>query len=116
MFKYTAEAFVAGQHAQQGVNEVCALYDEYCRSIGATGVDRLLDFGDARAMLSPTDEGLHFRIDTRDTLAFYGIWTVVQVALAPLPEFSGKDVEWHTASRLPFLAKAFFLRIWNPNE
>lgn len=113
MYKYTAEAFVPVQHAELGVKEVCALYGEY-RSIGFTGRDRLLDFGEARAMLRPTDEGLHFRIDAQDTLIFYAIWTVVQVALAPLPEFSGKDVEWHTASRLPFLAKAFFLRILEP--
>ena len=114
MYKYTAEAFVPVQHAEQGVKEVCALYGEY-RSIGFTGVDRLLDFGDARAMLRPTDEGLHFRIDAQDTLAFYGIWTLVQVALAPLPEFSGKDVEWHAAGRCPFLAKAFFCRILAPD-
>ncbi|WP_440658105.1 SMa0974 family conjugal transfer regulator [Ensifer adhaerens] len=115
MYKHTAEAFVAVQNAEQGVSEVFARYREYWSPIGATGVDRSLDFGDARVTLRPTDEGLHFRIDAQDTLAFYGIWTLLQVTLAALPEFTGKDVGWHPTDRFPCLSKVFFRRILSPD-
>ncbi|NRQ18304.1 SMa0974 family conjugal transfer regulator [Ensifer sesbaniae] len=88
MYKHTAEAFVPVQHAVKVTQKVCARYGDYCRSIAATGVDRLLDFGDARAILRPTDEGLHFRIDAQDAITFYGIWTFLHGSLSTVTTFS----------------------------
>ncbi|SDN47690.1 hypothetical protein [Ensifer sp. YR511] len=93
MYKHTAEAFVPVHHAVQVTQQVCARYGDYCRSIGTTGVDRVLDFGDARAVLRPTDEGLHFRIDAQDTITFYGIRTLLLGSLCGVAKFSGEHVE-----------------------
>ena len=102
MYKHTAEAFVPVQHALQVTKKVCARYGDYCRSIGTTGVDRLLDFGDARAILRPTDQGLHFRIDAQDTITFYGIRTLLLGSLCGVAKFSGEHVEWHPSDDVPF--------------
>lgn len=98
MYKHTAEAFVPVQHAVQVTKKVCARYGDYCRSIGTTGVDRLLDFGDARAILRPTDEGLYFRIDAQDAITFYGIWTFLHGSLSTVTTFPGEDVQWGSVS------------------
>ena len=102
MYKHTAEAFVPVKDALQVTKKVCARYGDYCRSIVSTGVDRLLDFGDARAIVRPTEEGLHFRIDAQDTITFYGIRTVLLGSLCGVTKFSGEHVEWHQAGSVPF--------------
>lgn len=46
-----------------------------------SGTAWLLDFGDGRAFLKPTGEGLHIRIEARDLLTFHGIQTILQSCL-----------------------------------
>ncbi|KXF77911.1 hypothetical protein ATN84_24940 [Paramesorhizobium deserti] len=82
--------------------KVCARASDYCRLIGATGADTLLDFHDARAILRPTDEGLHFRVEAQAFITFYGIRTLLQGSLSAITTFPGGAVEWHPGGSVPF--------------
>lgn len=102
MYKYTAEAYVPVPHPERVAEKVCARYRDYCHSIDDMGADRLLDFGDARAILRLTDEGLHLQVDAQDTITFYGIRTLLLGSLCAIAKFSGEHVEWHSAGSVPF--------------
>ncbi|RCS22796.1 hypothetical protein DUT91_14920 [Phyllobacterium salinisoli] len=101
MYKHVAEAFVPVSHAKSVAEKVCARASDYCRLIGATGADRLLHFRNARAILRPTDEGLHFRVEAQDFITFYGVRTLLQGSLSAMT-FPGAAVEWHPDDSVPF--------------
>jgi hypothetical protein len=102
MYDHVAEAFVRVPHAKCVAEKVCARSGDYCRSIGAPGADTLLDFGGARAILRPTNEGLHFRVEARGYVTFYGIRTLLQGSLSAVTTFPGEAIEWHPAGGVPF--------------
>ncbi|MBW9064631.1 hypothetical protein JNB71_15010 [Rhizobium herbae] len=102
MYKHVCEAFVLIPYAERVAEKVCARLSDYCRSIGVTSTDKVLDFGDARAIMRPTDEGLHFRVEAHDSVTLYGIRTLLQGSLSAIAEFSGEAVEWHPAGGAPF--------------
>lgn len=89
-------------HAECVAERVCARSRAYCRSIGANGTDTLLDFGDARAILTPTDEGLHFRVEALDIITLSGIRTLLQGCLSAITAVPGGVVEWHLPGSLSF--------------
>jgi hypothetical protein len=100
MYKHAVEAFVLVPYAERIAEKVCARSKEFCRSIGATGADKVLDFGEARAILTPTDEGLHFRVEADDSIAFYGIRTLLQGSLSAITTVSDEAMEWLPANRV----------------
>lgn len=102
MYKHTAEAYVPVPHPERVAEKVCARSEGYCRSIDDLGTDRLLDFGDARAILRLTDKGLHVQIDAQDTITFYGIWTLLLASLCADAKFSGEHVEWRPVGSVAF--------------
>lgn len=102
MYKYTAEAYVPVPHAERITEKVCDRCGDCCRSIDAMGADILLDFGDARAILRLTDEGLHFRVDAQDAITFYGVRTLLQGSLPSITTFLSEEVEWYPAGSAPF--------------
>lgn len=104
MYKHTAEAYVPVPHAERVARKICARYLDYCRSIDAVGTDTVLYFGDARAILRLTDEGLHFRVDAQDAITFYGVTTLLQGSLPSITTFLSEEVEWHQAGSAPFHA------------
>lgn len=98
MFTHTAEAFVPAAHAECVAKKVRARTHGDCLTVHTSGTHWLLDFGDGRACLKPTREGLYVRIGAHDLLTFIGIRTVLQgVLLAAAPKSDGA-MEWHSAS------------------
>jgi hypothetical protein len=93
---HVAEAFVQAPHAECVADKICARSSAYCRSTSANGSDRVLDFGNARAILKPTNDGLHFRVEAQELLTFYGIRTLLQASLSTIT-VPGGAVEWHPA-------------------
>ncbi|OHV77222.1 hypothetical protein [Rhizobium sp. LCM 4573] len=114
MHKHIAEAFVPIPHPDSFAVKVCTRYRNYCRCFGATGADALLDFGDARAILRPTDEGLHFRVEAQNPIIFYGIRTLLQGILATITTNREAAVEWRPAGNVPF--SAIRERLINPQN
>lgn len=104
MHKHIAEAFVPVPYPESFVVKVCTRYRDYCRLTDAAGRDALLDFGEARAILRPTGEGLHFRIEAPDPITFYGIRTLFQGILATTTTGPEAAVEWQPAGSVPFRA------------
>lgn len=102
MYKHVAEVFVPVLCAECVAEKVCARSSELCRSIGVTGADKLLDFGDARAILRPTDEGLLFRVEANNVITFYGIRTLLQGSLSAIITVYEEAFEWLPASGVPF--------------
>jgi hypothetical protein len=101
LYTHVAEAFVRAPHAECVADKICARSSAYCRSTGTNGTDRLLDFGEARAILKPTDEGLHFRVEAQELVTFYGIRTLLQASLSAVI-VPGGAVEWHPACSVSF--------------
>ncbi|MGK9334382.1 SMa0974 family conjugal transfer regulator [Sinorhizobium meliloti] len=101
MYEHVAEAFVPVPHAECVAEKVCARSGDYCRSIGTRGPDTLLDFGDARAILRPTNEGLYFRVEAQGYVTFCGIRTLLQGSLSAITMFPGEAVEWHPVGGVP---------------
>lgn len=95
MYEHVAEAFVAVPCAECVLERMCARSGEYCHSIAAMGTDKVLDFGEARAILSPTKEGLHFRVEAQDSMTFYGVRTLLQGSLSVVTPFPDKSVKWY---------------------
>jgi hypothetical protein len=95
MYEHVAEAFVAVPCAECVLEKVCARSGAYCRSIAAMGTDRVLDFVEARAILTPTNEGLHFRVEAQDSITFYGVRTLLQGSLSAVTPFPGESVKWY---------------------
>ncbi|WP_245466713.1 hypothetical protein [Mesorhizobium sp. M1A.F.Ca.IN.022.07.1.1] len=102
MFKHVAEAFVPLPRAEWVVEQVCAKSRDFCQSIRATAADKLLDFGDARAILRPSAEGLHVRVDAQDLATFYGVRTLLQGTLSASTTVPGAGVEWYPGGSMPF--------------
>lgn len=99
MYEHVAEAFVPVRCAECVMEKVCARSSAYCRAIGVKGADKVLDFGDARAILTPTDQGLRFRVEARDSITFYGVRTLLQGSLSAVTTFSSESVKWHPAEQ-----------------
>lgn len=95
MDDYVTEAFLPVSRAECVVEKVCARAGDYCRSIRATAADKVLDFGDARAILRPADDGLHFRVEARDPITFYGVRTLLQASLSVITMVRGDPLEWY---------------------
>lgn len=102
MYKHVAEAFVPVPRAESVAERVCARSRDYCYSIDVMGTDKVLDFGDARAILRPTDEGLRFRVEAHNLITLYGVRTLLQGRLSASTTFEGEVVEWHPAGSVPF--------------
>ncbi|MEI2298750.1 SMa0974 family conjugal transfer regulator [Ensifer sp. MJa1] len=101
MYKHTAEACIPVPHPERVAKKLCARSADYCRSIDDMGADKLLDFGDARALLRLTDDGLRLQVDAQDTITFYGIRTLLLGILCAVAKFSGEHAEWHSAGSEP---------------
>ncbi|WP_349436809.1 hypothetical protein [Pararhizobium sp. A13] len=101
MYKHVAEAFVSVAQARYVAEKVCLHINDFCQSIGASESDKLLDFGDGRATLRATDDGLSFRVAAQDLVTFYGIRTLLQGSLSVIPLVSGKAIEWLPAGGVP---------------
>lgn len=102
MYKHTAEAVVCVTHSNFVMKGLCVRVREYCRSIKHLGMDRIFDFGDARAILRPMNEGLYIRVEAQELVTFCGIQMLLQASLSTITTVAGGTVEWHPAGGLFF--------------
>lgn len=102
MYKHVAEAFVLIPYAARAAEQVCNRSSDFFRTIEHAGEDKLIDFGDARAILRPTDEGLFFRVEAHNLITFYGVRTLLQGRLSAIVTIEGEAVEWLSAGSVPF--------------
>ena len=102
MYKHVAEAFVQVPYAATVAEKVCTRSSDFFRTIEDTGKDKLINFGDARAILRSTDEGLFFRVEADNLIAFYGVRTLLQGRLSAIVMFEDGAVEWHPGGGVPF--------------
>jgi hypothetical protein len=100
MHKHTAEAVICVTDSNFITKGLCASIREYCRSIRRLGIDRILEFGDARAILRPMKEGLHVRVEAQELVTFCGIQMLLQARLSTITTVSGGTVEWLPAGSL----------------
>lgn len=94
MYKYSAEAFVLIHDAERFREKVSARSRDYCQHISTIDSATQLDFDDGCVTLRATDEGMRFRVETRDLVTFYAIRTLLQGSLSSITTFSGDSVEW----------------------
>ena len=102
MYKHTTEAVVCVTHSDFVLKSFCARVREYCSSIRRLGVDRIFEFGDARAILRPVNEGLYVRVEAQELVTFCGIQMLVQASLSTTTTVAGGTVEWRPAGGLFF--------------
>lgn len=102
MYKHAAEALVSIPHSENIIEKICDQSREFCRSIEHAGEDKLIDFGDAQAVLKSIDEGLFLRVEANNLITFYGVRTLLQGRLSGIMTFEGEAVEWHPAGSVPF--------------
>lgn len=98
MFTHTAEAFVPAAHAECVGEQVRVRIHDYCLTIHTSGTHWLLDFGDGRACLKATREGLRVRIKARDLVTFYGIRTILQGCLLAAAPEAVSAMAWQLAT------------------
>lgn len=102
MPNHVAEAFVPLPNAMTVAEEICCRSMIYCRSITTKGADKLLDFGDGRSVLRPSEEGLLLRVEARDLVTYYGIRTVLQGHLFASSSVPDGAIDWHSTGDVPF--------------
>lgn len=102
MYKHVAEAFVDVAHTRCVAEKVYLRIKDFCQSIGASESERHFDFGDGRATLRPTDDGLFLRVAAQDLVTFYGIRTLLQGSLSAITPVSEEAIEWLPAGGVLF--------------
>ena len=104
MYQLVAEAFVDIAHSQCVAEKICAQIKDYFRSIVIEGSDRLLSFEDGCAIISPSDNGLSFRVSARDFDIFHGIQTLLEGGLSTFADMTDDAIEWVPAQEAAFLS------------
>lgn len=95
MAKHFSETFVSVPDAERIAEAVCRSLRDCALSTDAKSGDQVLNFEDGRASVKPNVRGLHIRVEAEDPLTFYGIRSVLQVALwRASPGWTGR-LEWH---------------------
>jgi hypothetical protein len=102
MYKHVAEAFVPVTYARCVAEQLCTKCCGYCLSIDIAGVDKLLTFEDARAILRPADAGLRLRVEGQNLVVFCGVRMLLQGQLSAVATVDVRVVEWEPAGRVPF--------------
>ncbi len=102
MYKHVAEAFVPVTYPRCVAEQLCTKCCGYCLSIDIAGVDKLLTFEDARAILRPADAGLRLRVEGQNLVVFCGVRMLLQGQLSAVATVDVRVVEWEPAGRVPF--------------
>ena len=102
-YKHDTEAFIPIPNAEKVGKKFCLEYRAYIVSVDFSGHDKLITFGDGRAILSPTANGLRLRVEAFDLATFHGIWSLLQIGLDLCKTGSGGQLEWTPARDALFL-------------
>ncbi len=97
MTKHISETVVWVADADRIAEALCRSLRDCALSIEINRTDRVLDFGDGRAIIKPKVCGLHLRVEAEDLATFFGIRSLLQVALSQLSTDRTGNLEWHPA-------------------
>lgn len=102
MAKHISETVVWVPDADRIAETLCGSLRDCALSIDTNRTDQILNFGDGRAIIKPNVCGLHLRVEAEDLLTFFGIRSLLQVALSQASTDRPGRLEWHPACDEPF--------------
>lgn len=102
MDKHISETCVSIPDVDQTAELLCVALRDCTLSIATNHTERIVDFGDGRAIIRQTACGLNLRVEAQDLLTFFGIRSLVQVALSQVATHLSGQLEWHSAGDEPF--------------
>ncbi|EPR21153.1 MULTISPECIES: SMa0974 family conjugal transfer regulator [Agrobacterium] len=97
MAKHNSETVVAVPDADRIAETLCGSLRDCALSIDTNRADQVLNFGDGRAIIKANVCGLHLRVEAEDLATFFGIRSLLQVALSRALNDQSGHLEWHTA-------------------
>ncbi|SEI14689.1 hypothetical protein SAMN05216228_102824 [Rhizobium tibeticum] len=98
MAKHISETVVWVADADRIAETLCGSLRDCALSIETNCTDKVLNFGDGRAIIRPNICGLHLRVEAENLLTFFGIRSLLQVALSRASNDQSGHLEWHPAS------------------
>lgn len=102
MAKHISETVVSVPDADRIAETLCGSLRDCALSIDTNRTDQVLNFGDGRAIIKPKVCGLHLRVEAEDPATFFGIRSLLQVALSRASTDRSGHLEWHSAGDEPF--------------
>ena len=102
MAKHISETFVSIPDADRIAETLCESLNDCALSIDTNRTERVLNFGDGQAIIKPKVCGLHLRVEAEDLATFFGIRSLLQVALSRASTDRSGHLEWHPAGDEPF--------------
>lgn len=93
-YKHDTEAFIPIPNAEKVGKTFCLEYSAYIVSVDFSGHDKRITFGDGRAILSPTANGLRLRVEAVDLATLHGIWSLLQIGLDLCKTGLGRQLDW----------------------
>lgn len=102
MVKHISETVVSVSVANQIAETLCGSLRDCALSIDINGTDQVLNFGDGQAIIKPNVCGLYLRVEAEDLATFFGIRSLLQVALSRASNNRPAPLEWHAAGGEPF--------------
>ncbi|NTE68130.1 DUF2218 domain-containing protein [Agrobacterium tumefaciens] len=97
MAKHISETVVAVPHAGRIVETLCGSLRDCALSIDTNRADQVLNFGDGRAIIKAEVCALRLRVEAEDLATFFGIRSLLQVAMSRASNDLFGRVEWHPA-------------------
>ncbi|MBW9075030.1 MULTISPECIES: DUF2218 domain-containing protein [Agrobacterium] len=97
MTKHISETVVWVADADRIAETLCGSLRDCALSIVTSRTDRVLNFGDGRAIIEPKVCGLHLRVEAEDLATFFGIRSLLQVALSRASTDQSGHLEWRPA-------------------
>ncbi|KVK54268.1 hypothetical protein BCY90_15915 [Agrobacterium deltaense] len=97
MAKHISETVVSVLNADRIAETLCGSLRDCAVSIDTGRTDQVLNFGDGRAIITAKVWGLHLRVEAEDLATFFGIRSLVQVALSQASNNQSGHLEWHPA-------------------
>lgn len=102
MDKHISQTFVSIPDVDRSTEMLCVFLRDCALSIDSRRTERVLDFGDGQAIIRQTACGLHLRVEADDLATFFGIRSLLQVALSQIATHLPGHLEWHPAGNGPF--------------
>lgn len=97
MAKHISETIVWAADADRIAETLCGSLRDCALSIDTNRTGHVLNFGDGRAIIKPKVCGLHLRVEAEDLATFFGIRSLLQVALSRVWNNLSSHLEWHPA-------------------
>ncbi|QAB01006.1 MULTISPECIES: SMa0974 family conjugal transfer regulator [Agrobacterium tumefaciens complex] len=97
MAKHISETVVSALNADRIAETLFGSLRDWALSIDYNRADHVLNFGDGRAIITANVCGLHLRVEAEDLATFFGIRSLLQVALSRASNDHSGHLEWNPA-------------------